>query len=347
PTSYRVAPTDSLQSTQQAADSFNRSATQLFSSPSQQHRSQQVQMVPPRSQLEALLVEEWSRFLKISSIGIHDSFYDLGGDSLMVLGLLAQIKRRLSIEVPLAALVETPTVAGLADYLQVHATNAVSEWLVPIQSDTLAPDTAPDTASHPAQKQPFGPSRLIEPHLPKTEEPLVACIKQSNENAEGENRPPLFFIHPIGGGISCYTPLLGYLSSKHSLYGIRALGLEGATPPLEDIAQMAQRYIKAIRQDYPEGDLLLGGWSMGGLVAYEMAHQLATQNDSSVQGLILVDSPTAIPEQNDPVMDFVVFARGLGFAQAYVSPMADQLQQYPNRLEDLLRQLLQDGQRQR
>ena len=306
---------------------------------SRQARAIATAYAPPATQLEALLAEEWSRFLKISPIGLHDSFYDLGGDSLMVLGLLSQIQQRLSIEIPLAALAETPTVAGLARYLQARAADAVSKWLMPIESAGVATDSArkqvPSLSSQP---------NLIEAEQP-AEQPLVACLKQGIDQQTSESRPPLFLIHPIGGGISCYAPLLSHLSPEQSLYGIRAMGLEGVASPLEEIKQMAQKYIQAIRQIYPAKSLLLGGWSMGGLVAYEMAYQLAAQGES-VQGLILIDSPTAIPKEHDRVMDFVVFARGLGFSEAYVSPLADRLQQHCDQLDYLLRQLLQDGQQQ-
>lgn len=73
---------------------------------------------PPRNGLEWELARLWERGLGIRPVGVHDSFFDLGGDSLVAAELFAQIHRRFGRRLPLAALVRGPTVADVARLLR-------------------------------------------------------------------------------------------------------------------------------------------------------------------------------------------------------------------------------------
>jgi amino acid adenylation domain-containing protein len=75
--------------------------------------------VPPRSETEKLLAGLWARVLGInsSSLGIHDSFFKLGGHSLKAASLIGEIHKTFSVEIPIAELFETPTVAGASRYI--------------------------------------------------------------------------------------------------------------------------------------------------------------------------------------------------------------------------------------
>ncbi|HET7288458.1 MAG TPA: alpha/beta fold hydrolase, partial [Pyrinomonadaceae bacterium] len=100
---------------------------------------------------------------------------------------------------------------------------------------------------------------------------------------------PLFFVHPIGGNVFCYVDLARELGSEQSFYGLQSFGLAGDDTPLNDVSEMATRYLDAIRRVQPEGPYMLGGWSFGGLVAYEMAQQL--QREGQEVGLLaLIDT---------------------------------------------------------
>ncbi|GAB4195237.1 MAG: hypothetical protein OHK0022_11810 [Roseiflexaceae bacterium] len=109
------------------------------------------------------------------------------------------------------------------------------------------------------------------------------------------SRPPLFWVHPVGGGVLCYAELARQLPD-HPFYALEAPGLHGQARPLEDVAAMAAVYAAAIQSVQPDGPYLLGGWSMGGLIAYEIAQQLAAA-ERLIGLVVLIDSEVPTPEQ--------------------------------------------------
>jgi thioesterase domain-containing protein/acyl carrier protein len=103
------------------------------------------------------------------------------------------------------------------------------------------------------------------------------------------SRPPLFCIHAAGANILIYRPLANHLSADQPVYALQALGLDGVTPPLTDVEEMAAHYVKEIRTLQPEGPYYLLGGSFGGLLAFEMAQQLDAQGQR-IAMLALLDT---------------------------------------------------------
>jgi acyl carrier protein len=75
----------------------------------------------PRNELETRLADLWAAVLNVPLVGVTDSFFELGGHSLLATRLLSRVEAELGVEVPLSALFETPTVAGVA--------TAIGTWL--------------------------------------------------------------------------------------------------------------------------------------------------------------------------------------------------------------------------
>jgi thioesterase domain-containing protein len=100
---------------------------------------------------------------------------------------------------------------------------------------------------------------------------------------------------------------------------IEAQGLDGSLPPQLSIQAMASRYLEELRRVQPNGPFLLGGWSMGGVVAFEMAQQLRSFGEE-VALLALIDSRAPAGESsNVPDADLLhAFAVDLG-VQPYPS----------------------------
>ncbi|MBU7586865.1 MAG: amino acid adenylation domain-containing protein [Nostoc sp. TH1S01] len=136
------------------------------------------------------------------------------------------------------------------------------------------------------------------------------------------SKRPFFCVHPVGGNVLCYVDLANHLGLDQPFYGLQSLGLDGKRQPYTQIEDMAIHYIEALRTIQPEGPYLLGGWSMGGIVAFEMAQQLRKQNQE-VASLVLLDSrmPTGTPNLDDAML-LSWFVRDLGgrFAKTLTVP---------------------------
>lgn len=95
----------------------------------------QTDYVTPESGVEQTLAAMWQRLLGVEGIGIHDNYFDLGGNSVLATRLFDEIETRFGRKLPLATLYEAPTVAELADILRKHDWTAPWSPLVAIQSD--------------------------------------------------------------------------------------------------------------------------------------------------------------------------------------------------------------------
>ncbi|HYG63179.1 MAG TPA: amino acid adenylation domain-containing protein, partial [Thermoanaerobaculia bacterium] len=129
------------------------------------------------------------------------------------------------------------------------------------------------------------------------------------------SRPPLFLVHPGGGGVLCYAELARALGPDQPLYGLQAPGLDGERPPLDRIGEMADLYIEALRAVQPAGPWHLGGWSFGGLVAYEMACRLAERGEPAGLVAILDVSPRVAVVSPEEEAELLVRGLDEGFLQ--------------------------------
>ena len=88
------------------------------------------------------------------------------------------------------------------------------------------------------------------------------------------SQPPLFFVHGWGGDVYSYLGLSRLLPPEQPSYGIQAVGLDGKSARHITVEEMAAHYVKEIVSFQPEGPLYLAGYSMGGVIAFEVAQQL-------------------------------------------------------------------------
>jgi thioesterase domain-containing protein len=130
-------------------------------------------------------------------------------------------------------------------------------------------------------------------------------------------RPPFFCVHPAGGSVLCYVDLARRLGPNQPFYGLQHPGIDGEAMPDMCIEDMAQHYIQALRACQPEGPYLLGGWSMGGMVAFEMAQQLVVQGQK-VALLALLDTHAMPAEMSQTDVSHATllhrFAQDLGLS---------------------------------
>ena len=118
-----------------------------------------------------------------------------------------------------------------------------------------------------------------------------------------EGRPRLILVHPVGGTVLAYQELAGHLGDDQPVSALQDpyLQLARGGEVRLSLEEMAAEYVSALLAAQPDGPYLLGGWSFGGLVAYEMARQM-TEADREVALLAILDARPGgaePPEESD------------------------------------------------
>jgi len=154
--------------------------------------------------------------------------------------------------------------------------------------------------------------------------PLLVELQAGNAN-----RQPIYLIHPVGGSVYLYHDLAKKLNKNQPVYGIQAQGWDAKLEPLTSIVDMAKSYVKIIHQHQPTGPYCIGGSSLGGIVAFEMAQQLTSQN-IKINLLFMIDTPGIgympknIPESD---LDILKYMLNLGIEADISSEKIKQLKQ--------------------
>ncbi len=121
--------------------------------------------------------------------------------------------------------------------------------------------------------------------------PLVPLALAMPQDAAPAAAAPLLLVHPIGGNVLCYLDLARRLGSDLPVWGLQSLPPADPAAPAPTLEQMAAVYVAAALRIQPPGaPWRLAGWSLGGVVAWEMARQL-TQRGEAVELLAILDSP--------------------------------------------------------
>ncbi len=95
--------------------------------------SASTQFSAPRDPLEQMLARLWSKVLKVRHVGVHDNFFDLGGHSILAVRILIEIEKQCGKRVPIATMIQAPTIAELADVIRRDDWTPSWTSLVPIQ----------------------------------------------------------------------------------------------------------------------------------------------------------------------------------------------------------------------
>ncbi|BAY61721.1 amino acid adenylation domain-containing protein [Calothrix brevissima NIES-22] len=103
------------------------------------------------------------------------------------------------------------------------------------------------------------------------------------------SKPPFFCIHGLGGEVLCFRQLALHLGADQPLYGLQPIGLDGKQSAHTTVEDMASHYIQQIKHLQPQGPYFFGGYSFGGIVAFEMAQQLHKQGEQ-VGILVMFDT---------------------------------------------------------
>ncbi|MBD2244331.1 non-ribosomal peptide synthetase [Nostoc sp. FACHB-888] len=221
--------------------------------PDLSRQESEATFVAPRNEVERQLTEIWEQTLRVQPIGVKDNFFDLGGHSILAAKLFWQIEKTFNKNLPLAILFQSGTVEALAKII--------------CQEEDLARNLA-----------------------------LVNTLDKSRTNwsslveiQPNGSKPPFYCIHGLGGEVLCFRELALHLGPDQPFYGLQPQGLDGKHPFHTQIEDMATHYIQEIQTLQPNGPYFLGGYSFGGVVAFEMARQLQDQGEQ-VGIIVMLDS---------------------------------------------------------
>jgi thioesterase domain-containing protein len=109
-------------------------------------------------------------------------------------------------------------------------------------------------------------------------------------DGEGGVRTPFFLVAGMFGNVLNLRHLAHLLGAERPVYGLQARGLYGDAAPHDDLVEAARDYLAELRVVQPRGPYLLGGFSGGGITAFEMARQLRAAGEE-VGALVLLDTP--------------------------------------------------------
>lgn len=222
--------------------------------------------IAPRNPVEEELAKLFASLLGVAQAGVEDSFFDLGGHSLIAVRLFARIKAAFGVEFAISVLFEAPSVAKLADMIIARTGGGVTAG----GGEEGAPAEAKPAFKH-----------LVTLHP-----------------GDGTGRRPFFLVAGMFGNVLNLRHLALLVGRKRPVYGLQARGLIGDEPPHRSLEDAARDYLAEIRQVQPEGPYLLGGYSGGGITAYEMAQQLKEAGQDTAL-VAMIDTPLPMrPELN-------------------------------------------------
>lgn len=232
------------------ADMQTQTSSSKFSRP-----ELESDFVEARDEVERTLVSIWEELLGVDQVGVQDSFFDLGGHSLVAVRLFAKIKQAFEVDYPISVLFEAPTIEGCA--------NLIKQEIGDVKSSTVDKSANPKT-------------RYIH---------LVPMHPGSSGDMT-----PFFLVAGMFGNVLNLRHLAHLVGSDRPFYGLQARGLYGDQEPHRTFEDMAKDYIKELRSVQPVGPYFLGGFSGGGITAFEIAKQLRASGQE-VGLLVLLDTP--------------------------------------------------------
>jgi thioesterase domain-containing protein/acyl carrier protein len=212
--------------------------------------------VAPEGEIETRLAGFWSDLLGLDEVGAEDSFFDLGGHSLIAVRLFGMIRKAYRVDLPISILFEAPTIRACAALIATQ----------------IGPQEAGQDTPTPQE-----PQRRFTHLVPM-------------HRGEGGPKTPFFLVAGMFGNVLNLRHLAHLLGEDRPFYGLQARGLYGGAAPHDDLSEAAADMIAELQQVQPHGPYLLGGFSGGGITAYEMAQQLRAAGEE-VALIVMLDTP--------------------------------------------------------
>lgn len=230
---------------------------------------------PPADPVEAAVARVFEELLGVAPVGADDDFFTLGGHSLLAVRLIARLNGEFHAELPVPVLFSEPE---------------------PEPEPETGPGPGPGTGTGTGTERDHEVGR---PGRAATPKHLARLLKARNAvphalpddivalRPRGEGTP-LFCVHPAGGEATGFRHLAACPELRGPLYALQT-SADGADHEDRSVEALAVRYLAAVRAVAPTGPYRLLGWSMGGLVAFEMARLLELRGERA-EMVFLVES---------------------------------------------------------
>jgi acyl transferase domain-containing protein/thioesterase domain-containing protein/acyl carrier protein len=204
---------------------------------------------------------ELGRIMGVEPAGLETDqpLSTFGLDSLLALELKNNLESRLDFTLPMAKLMEGPSIDSLAAETSRLVVNGTGE-------DGVTPGGKQGTAKPDAAWS-----------------PLLALRPKGS-------RPSLVLLPSLGGDVRCYAELVQQLGADQPVYAFRPRGVDEDLPPHATMEEMVVDYAAALREWQPDGPYFLAGWSTGGIFAHALAEKLERSGDE-VALVALFDTP--------------------------------------------------------
>ena len=219
--------------------------------------------------------------IRCDEISDTSTLADMGLDSLLTISILARVKQETGQTLPSSFFNSHPRMQDVRQYLEepVQEGKESSISSKPSQNE----DRSLQEDSHPRDPKYEGTRASASEDIQSISCPIVHL------QGSRSSSPALFLLPDGAGSAQSYMQLPEILST------LSVFGLDSAfyTRPQDfniSFEAATSTFVRAIRSIQPHGPYLLGGWSMGGMYAYEAARQLLSAGEA-VQNLLMIDSP--------------------------------------------------------
>ena len=219
--------------------------------------------------IRATIAEETG--VAIADLNPSTSFSELGMDSLLTLTIMGKLSEELELELPQTLLADNDTL------------NEVEKSLGLTPKGPSGNKALVDAARQVVEAEPDSP-----PHA-------TSILLQGNSQAAKKT----LFLFPDGSGSATSYASLPKVSPDIAVYGLNCPWQKTPQDMKCSFEFASTKYLLEIRRRQPRGPYYFGGWSAGGICAYEAAQQLARKGEETAR-LILIDSPNPVGLENPP-----------------------------------------------
>lgn len=212
--------------------------------------------IAPNNVMQKIIANVFSEVIGFAKIDIHDSFFEMGGDSFSALELLSLLRKKIDVDIPLSLILEYPSVRMLEKGIHKFLTEKkqLSSSYISVESSSC----------------------LV---------PLKTTGKKS----------PLFLIHPVGGTVFWYTALVKYFDADQPLYGIQDPAIDAPGMKFASLEALASFYVNKIRAIQSTGPYYIGGASGGAIISIEIARQFEIAGEK-IAFIGLLDGWALVPD---------------------------------------------------